>query len=868
MLLQSLELNKLLTEEVISEIQQKSKDIVPTHTRTKLEKYISAILQKDVDIKSFSKKQRYLYYGQCKNCEVEIEIFEGQYSDIKTSISKFSQSKNINEPMLIRKNLEYKSFGASLILITYQPLNCRISLYQFINHLIEVGCELPIDALMEIIIHLITIRNSLHRSGLEISCFDIRQIYLYWQTQTSLENQGGIYLYIDLLSFDVMNSPISLLGKSISANSFGFGIGEILFMGFYNKNIEEVSKVNLENADFYTSGTERYFPGIGKLINKVVRENDKDEIFKDCAKLRTWMRIFNMDFYNGKLSSSVLFGSFITKNTNIIQQSISVLEKNLDLVEKFKELWVSKNVHEHILLYLSTYHCQSSATAFFVLKMIRKLKSFKCFFTSAYSIPMLYMTFRHNYDLNNEKLRAELILVLKDILKYKTNTVAFMLYHSQIFQRLIRLYPDEAGFLIHYTPYLGEISVDVIKNLRKYYKFQDYFQPLALLQEIPVHFKLQSTFDLINTIEIFFSIEISVDFLMAYSVFMSFNLILELLKESKEAKYSNKVGKCYRNPYNFRVSPIMARCETCKENTNLCIPCSIKHELEGHTINYVTNSLISDFACASTDWGFDSLVHETQKISPRYSKLIIPHDETTNLGYLRTSNSNRSSPQTSLYTSLSDFNTFLDGDFVNSQWVFTSEPVSFLTLEELDVIFYREVIFTMLYNENLIIKIIGTGISINNTNCFIRNNSQILGKMPKIGTGDTLGIGFTSDRHVFFTYNGFNLLKYYKFVASTVSIEITIPYYPEPSVVQSPEFSLYVGDGLIYLEKDMALRYEKTFSTYCKVLKKVKRQKKTGKERGKSIYDVVYLIKNEFEDSLTKIFHSKHKSKLKKCCIF
>jgi hypothetical protein len=428
--------------------------------------------------------------------------------------------------------------------------------------------------------------------------------------------------------------------------------------------------VDLENDDFYTngSGMERYFPGIGKMINKTVREKDQDEIFKDCAKLRTWMKLFNMDFYNGKLSSSVLFGSFMTKNTRIIQQSILVLEKNLELIENFKEIWVSKNIHEHILSYLSAYHSQSSATALFVLKIIRKLKSFKCFFTSEYSIPMLYMTFSYSFDLNNEKLRAELILVLKEVLKYKTNTVAFMLYHSPIFQGLIRKYPDEAGFLIHYTPYLGEISVEVIKSLRKYYKFQDYFQPLALLQEIPIHFKLQSTFDLISTIETFFSVEISVDFLMAHSVFMSFNLILELLKESKEAKYSNKLGKCYRNPYNFRVSPIMARCETCKENTNLCIPCSIKHEIEGHTINYITNSLISDFACSSTDWGFDSLVHETQKISPRYSKMIILHDESSNRDSSGTSYSNRSSPQSNLYRSLSDFNTYHDGDFATSKF--------------------------------------------------------------------------------------------------------------------------------------------------------------------------------------------------------
>ena len=247
-----------------------------------------------------------------------------------------------------------------------------------------------------------------------------------------------------------------------------------------------------------------------------------------------------------------------------------------------------------------------------------------------------------------------------------------------------------------------------------------------------------------------------------------------MLQAAREAKENNNLGKCYKNPLGYNVSPIMIYCRNC--NNSYCIPCGQWHFETNHHIAFITNVKLKVFTCGENSKIFYE-PHLSNKISPRYEQFPVNITK-----------------------------------IINNYYFYESNLINILPIDYIDIIYYTEILFALVYTEKIYIKIQGTGIVWNNfLNKCLKNKIEV-SNAPRIGSNDTIGIGITSDKCVFFTYNGFNLLKYINFSCDSIKIILKIKGDKEPILMQ-PLRSLFV-DGFTYFEKEMIVHYKKILKLF------------------------------------------------------
>ena len=253
------------------------------------------------------------------------------------------------------------------------------------------------------------------------------------------------------------------------------------------------------------------------------------------------------------------------------------------------------------------------------------------------------------------------------------------------------------------------------------------------------------------------------------------------MQGGQDAKECNRWGKCCKNIGEYSISPIMIRCKECDKI--YCVACGMNMHVEsGHNIFFLTNSTLKKFSCVEPGRRH-SLSHPAQQIPP--SPESFPLD-----------------------------NFIIQGDYCT----YTSNQILVPDGEKECILYYTEISFAELYTEDIAVEIVNTGIIFDNIRNNCTKNNVMVCRMPRFGSLDTLGIGITADKHVFFTYCGFNLLKYIRFYQDEVQISIRIKNVKK-SLLESGVKSLYIGDAFDYFEKDMIHEYSKIILSYIMLSK-------------------------------------------------
>jgi hypothetical protein len=231
----------------------------------------------------------------------------------------------------------------------------------------------------------------------------------------------------------------------------------------------------------------------------------------------------------------------------------------------------------------------------------------------------------------------------------------------------------------------------------------------------------------------------------------------------------------------------MLICKSC--DSYYCLSCGQAHADALHEVEYLTNSMLmgkGKLECKGREIEYGEIdYHHSRESPPQYYKFPLN-------------------------------NKVIDNDCD----VYTSQEITIPNSTELHTCYYTELKFENLSSEDIVINIKNTGITFNNYLAQCTRNDIFICKMPHIGDYDTLGLGFTSDKCLFFTYNGFRLGKFIDFMTNDVIIEVKIRNFSEKTVVISPDYSIYTGECLFYMEKLMISNYPNIIKAY-KLLTKI-----------------------------------------------
>ena len=522
---------------------------------------------------------------------------------------------------------------------------------------------------------------------------------------------------------------------------------------------------------------------------------------------------------------------FYCQNKNLSLICSNLLADNLLLFQNFNGVYILNKVHVPILNFFGLFFDSSKKFIVFYLNFLIRIKNISSPSISRYCFPILNKLFECKINYSDEEIRPLFINFLVSLLDENTTTIQILAHENLHIFKLLKFYSYECRLLLPYISLCGMNSIYSIIELSNIGIFADPLSSIEYYHRIPIHFKLQKTFEIMSQIEIIMkSKQPSLIFYnkRINNIATAFFLIYELMQAGKQAKELNKLGKCYKNPLEYRAVPLMIKCKRC--NSLFCIPCGQSHENLKHEICYLSNKKLDNFGC-SGNLENRELAHFTQKITPNYEVFVIENQEKK------------------------------DGFFV-----FYSKVINFPSFCEDSVVYYTEIFFERIYNENIFIELEGCGIVYNNitSQCLIYD--EILGNMPRIGRYDTVGIGITSDSYVFFTFNGFNLLKYIKFNARQAQIVIKINDFKEPSIV-SPLQSLYIGDQLNFLEKEFLINYPEIIKFFV-LLEKFKNEINKSLSPGKeNLFDVLLDIKAMYpRDVYEKILKNMQKNKVSGDC--
>jgi hypothetical protein len=116
--------------------------------------------------------------------------------------------------------------------------------------------------------------------------------------------------------------------------------------------------------------------------------------------------------------------------------------------------------------------------------------------------------------------------------------------------------------------------------------------------------------------------------------------------------------------------------------------------------------------------------------------------------------------------------------------------------------------------------------------------------VPKLASGDTLGFGYTSDRYLFFTYNGMNLCMYISLLQVEVSVSISFKNHPVKPILTQPGQSLYTNEAFTFPDKSSILNYPKLLQNMI-FLYDFRKSVEAGKDQAAKIILLKSLYKSE-----------------------
>ena len=254
--------------------------------------------------------------------------------------------------------------------------------------------------------------------------------------------------------------------------------------------------------------------------------------------------------------------------------SLSILNSKILLFKSFSPEFIKNKSYLKIIQFLQSLDFLSQEHIIFTMRFILMLKGEFAYSGSKYRIQIIHKLMSSGIDLENETIRNLFISVIALLMNNSTLTMQMLVDKEINLHKLYNEYPKDCKEISKYIHFLGIKSLDVIMDLVNNKILIDHCSALHCIQLIPIHIKLQRTFDIIDVIE---SILQTKDMLslpdqrQINNIVTGFYLIYELMHAGREAKELNRQGKCYKNPLGYNVTPIMIYCKNC--NNFYCIAC-------------------------------------------------------------------------------------------------------------------------------------------------------------------------------------------------------------------------------------------------------------------------------------------------------
>ncbi|OMJ87229.1 hypothetical protein SteCoe_11070 [Stentor coeruleus] len=750
---------------------------------------LSSVFQEEFEDIQVSNLNPCIVKCQNNNSNYLITIIDHlSHDDIQNIIQKLSHNYNFKN-ITIKKQICYTLVRNTWTILIKEDFFLKVNLLNFLAKAIYTKSKkIPLETTLNLIINLVTISLKILEKNPCFNNITMKNIFFIYKESKILSTTPQISF--DFCSFDTVNDILTKNNYDERSCCNCLQKIALIFYCCLTLTVEYGDFIELmnKNPDLLIKNLPK-IPGIeyffNKFMNLDIKDIAKNKYFKTCAYI--------LDPKGNLANPSIpaLLGAFYFTNKFISLTAFDILASNLDLFKSTENELFTFKIQSKIIAFLNKFDSFDKKNCLFTIVFISKVLNYKKGIYFSHSIILFHkLASCKSLDLADQEIRKELLALLQQMKNIPTLTIVNILNKANIFENLLSQYYEESKFILKFLPFSGFNALDTIKNLKKINVHAYNFKCINLLYLIPIHFRLGQTFSIMDLIEEIINIYMKNLFSVQEKVKILriiMKIVYELMHAGKECKKFNLDGCCYKNSQKYRVSPIMLECKSC--NSLYCLSCGQLHANALHEVEYLTHSMLakkSKLECKGKDIEYNEKEYN-------FNQQLIP-----------------------AFTIFSLDNKVCENDYD----VYTSQEILISNTTETHISYYTELSFEELNSEDLIINIINTGITFNNYLTQCKKNNIFICKMPHIGDYDTLGLGFTTDKYLFFTYNGFRLGKFIEFTADVVKIEVKIRNFLGKAVVKNPDYSIYTGEGFFYMEKLMILKYPNILKSY-KILMKM-----------------------------------------------
>lgn len=333
------------------------------------------------------------------------------------------------------------------------------------------------------------------------------------------------------------------------------------------------------------------------------------------------------------------------------------------------------------------------------------------------------------------------IIVYDFVLKFMENntlTILQIIRDNRILDKILARaskVKDDEKFIRSTMPYYGPHSIEIIESA--YYLLginED--RAIQALLEVPYYFKLENYQTLVKMLQSMIKRGVIsqknqdsiTDMLKAVVLIIGELLVLPNFLQSHHIR-----GICISHSSEQFLSylgknPLLVECLDC--GIPLCTICfSLSHM--HHKCKFL-HYFQAHFRCACAETHEIHNTDPAQFLLPRYNQQFV---------FVMSNGKNQAA------------NTFKSNGYLK---VTTSEPLinSWNEMHRGVVAYFEVKILRAGTSESIVIELDGTGASYNSLTGIITNNFVEVGKGPRFGSYDTVGMGLTSNNRVFVTFNG------------------------------------------------------------------------------------------------------------------
>lgn len=770
-------------------------------------------IQDEIDVIYQYKSDKQRLVGICQGNYLEVRLMNLFYSDIKTvhSALKLIPEFKVNE-LIIRK-FHFTLVQESWLLASCVGFDNKISLSCILKQLkvFSQGSKVPIESILIVIVKATELANEIFSKMKVVGPFYPDNIYF-------LKKPSGVEVYFEVFTIDFLQKRLKLLNLypekyGFSIKAFFWSLGVIVCSCLSGLELAELPSFALSSSSEIESFLDRleFIPGLTPMLKSFFDGsiNDFDSVIKSNT-FKTWSFIIsNSKKQPENLCPHGFYTSFYFTCKSLIYENLPFLCTSNNFVKEISsELYIKHMIYAKIIEHLTFFPDLNEGMLEFSLHFLIKLKEISPTSIRKLSLHLIFRIIKLKINLDDAAIRTLLIKVLKALIKESTLTVQMIFQNAGIMYCLYDNFSADSKDLFSFISYLGAKSIEHIKFFRNSKKYAEANNSIIYMQQIPIHFKLQVTYDILQEMDDLMKTwapALIFDNKKIHSMYLAVTILFELLQAGKEAKICNQLGKCYKNIHSFNVSPVMVNCASC--NKQVCLSCAQHHIELTHKINFLTHYRISNFTC-NEESPKVYMIHASRNVLPTCEEISLENCTVEN----------------NIYT-----------------WNFKHLELPANITNE--VLFYGEIFFAKCESENIILSIKGARIEFDNNIPGIVKNHAFYCNTPRIGATDTLGVGVTGDSKIFFTYNGFNLGSYIEFSSKEISIEIKIESFTQP-ILNGNCPCLYNMQAYNFLDKERLKEYKCISNIFVVLVLLKKKIMKKCMSWSINLYAVVDELKN------------------------